>query len=67
MPITALKIEGKETYPMFVFAKCCLSVHPPQIGGAWQACTQQTKKNHSHTTSGVSCQVYVLALLVKHL
>jgi len=44
MPITALKIEGKETYPMFVFAKCCLSVHPPQIGGAWQACTQQNKE-----------------------
>ena len=31
MPITALKIEGKETYPMFVFAKCCLSVHPLKL------------------------------------
>jgi len=23
----ALKIEGKEMYPIFVFAKCCWSVH----------------------------------------
>jgi len=24
----AFKIEGKEMYPIFVFAKCCWSVHP---------------------------------------
>jgi len=23
----ALKIEGKEMYPVFVFAKCCWSIH----------------------------------------
>jgi len=23
----AFKIEGKEMYPIFAFAKCCLSVH----------------------------------------
>jgi len=34
---------------------------------AWQACSQQTEKNHSHTNSAVSCQVYVHALLVQQL
>jgi len=51
----AFKIEGKEMYPIFVFGK------------AWQARAQQTEKNHSHTNSVVSRQVYVHALLVQHL
>jgi len=34
---------------------------------AWQACSQQTEKNHFHTNSAVSCQVYVHALLVQQL
>jgi len=36
-------------------------------GKAWQACTQHIEKNRSHITSAVSRQVYVHALLVKHL
>ena len=34
---------------------------------AWQACAYQTQKNHYHTNSAVSHQVYVHALLVQHL
>jgi len=44
-----------------------LLVSPLLSGKAWQACAQQTEKNHSHTNSAVSCQVYVHALLVQHL
>jgi len=36
-------------------------------GKAWQSCSQQTEKNHSHTNSAVSRQVYAQALLVQHL
>ena len=36
-------------------------------GKAWQACAQQIEKNHSHTHSAVSRQVYVHVLLVQHL
>ena len=35
-------------------------------GKAWQACAQQTEKNHSHTNCAVAHQVYVHALLVQH-
>ena len=63
----AFKIEGKEMYPIFVFAKCCWSVHSKVYSKAWQAFAQQTEKSHSHTTSAVSRQVYVHALLVPHL
>jgi len=52
-------------YPMFVFA--VLLVSSLLSGKAWQACTQQEEKNHSHTTSAVSRQVYVHALLVQNL
>jgi len=58
IPIMAFEIEGKEMYPIFVFAKCCLTVHS-QSGMAWQECAQQTEKSHSHTNSEVSCQVCV--------
>jgi len=36
-------------------------------GDAWQACAQQTERNHSHTNSAVSHQVFVYALLVQHI
>jgi len=41
----------------------------PLLSGSkgWQAYAQQTEKNHSHTNSAVSRQVYVHALLVQHL
>jgi len=38
-----------------------------QSGKAWQACAQQTEKNHSHTNSAVTRQIHVDALLVRHL
>ena len=44
-----------------------LLVSSPQSGKAWQECSQQTEKSHSHTNSAVSRQVYVHALLVQHL
>jgi len=61
-----LKIEGKEMYPIFVFAKCCWEISL-QSGMAWQACAQQTEKSHSHINSAVSRQVYAHALLVQQL
>jgi len=51
--------------PIFVFTKCCWSVHAS--GKAWQACAQRTEKSHSHTTSAVLRQVYAHALLIQHL
>jgi len=38
-----------------------------QSGKDWQVCAQQREKSHTHTTSAVSRQVYVHALLVQHL
>ena len=46
----AFKFEGKEMYPIFVFAKCCWSIHSK----AWQERAQQTEKCNSHTNSAVS-------------
>ena len=53
-------------YPIFVFANVLL-VSSLLSGKAWQVCAQQTEKNHSHTNSAISRQVYVHALLVQHL
>jgi len=61
----AFKIEGKEMYPSF-FSQCVVG-HCTLSGKAWQACAQRTEKNHFHTTSAVSHQVYVHALLDQHL
>ena len=36
-------------------------------GKAWQACAQETERNHLHTNSTVSRQVYVHAPLVQYL
>jgi len=63
----AFKIEGKEMYPIFVFAMCCWSVHSKVKAVKLGTCAQQTEKNHSHRNSAVSHQVYVHALLVHHL
>jgi len=52
----AFKIEAKEMYP--IFRKVLL---------VSSACTQQTKRSHSHTTYAVSHKAYVHALLVQHL
>jgi len=60
----AFKFEGKETYPIFVFAKCCWSIHS-KVARLWQERAEQTENGHSHTA--VSRQVYVHALLVQHL
>ena len=50
--IMAFKFEGKEMYPIFVFAKCCWSM--VRLG-----MNVHTEKSHSHTNSAVSRQVYV--------
>jgi len=65
LPIMAFKVEGKEMYPIIVFTMCCWSVHSQVVRLSKHAHSKQ--KNHSHTTSAVSCQVYVHALLVQHL
>ena len=58
-----LRVKKRTPY---LFAQMLL-VNPLQSCNAWQACAQQTEKNHSHTNSAVSRQVYVHALLVQHL
>jgi len=52
-------------YPIFVFAKCCWSIHSKVVKLGKNAHSKQ--KNHSHTSSVVSRQIYVHALLVQHL
>jgi len=59
------KIESKKMYPS-LFLKVLL-VNSLQSGMAWQACAQQTEKNHSHTNSALSSEVYAHVLLVQHL
>jgi len=68
----AFKIEGKEMYLNIWFCNVLL-MRSLLSGKAWQACAQQTErmmyklKNHSHTNSAVSHQVYAHALLVQQL
>jgi len=52
-------------YPIFVFAKCCWSIHSKVVKLGKNAHSKQ--KNHSNTSSAVSRQIYVHALLVQHL
>jgi len=52
-------------YPIFVFAVFLVS--SLQSGNVWQACARPTEKDHSHTNSAVSSQVYVHGLLGQHL
>ena len=59
------KLRVKKCTPLWF--RNVLLVSSLLIGKAWQACAQQTEKNHSHTNSAVSRQVYVHALLVQHL
>ena len=59
------KLVGKEIDPIFVFAKFW-SIHSKVVRLGKNAHSKQ-KKNHFHTNSAVSCQVYLHALLVQHL
>ena len=43
MPIMAFKIEGKEIHPIFVFAKCCWSVHSAVVRLGKHAHSKQRK------------------------
>jgi len=56
----AFKIEGKEMYLIFVFAKCCWSVHSyvVRFGKHAKTIAAQTLQFH---------EVYVHAVLVQHL
>ena len=57
------KFEGKEMYPIFVFANFW-TIHSKAVSLSKNA---QTKKKHFHTNCAVSYQVYLHALLVQHL
>jgi len=61
----AFKIEGKEMYPIFVLANVLGQFTTKWLTFGKHAHSKQ--RNHSHTNSAVSRQVYVDALLVKHL
>jgi len=58
----AFKFGGKEMYLIFVFAKCCWSIHSRVVWLGKHVHSKQ--KNHSHARSAVARQVYVDALLV---
>ena len=59
------KLRVKKCTPS-LFSRSVVGHFTPS-SNAWQACTQQTEKNHSHTNSAVSCHIYLHALLVQHL
>jgi len=61
----AFKFEEKEMYPIFVFAKCCWSIHSKVVRLGKNAHSKQRKANLTQTE--VSCQIYVHAILVQHL
>jgi len=61
----AFNIEDREMYPIFDFAMCFWSIHSKLVRLGKHANSKQ--KSQSHTTSAVSRQVYVHALLVQHL
>ena len=61
----AFKFEGKEMYPIFVFAKCCWSIHSKLVRLGKNAHSKQRKA--TRTQIAVSRQVYAHALLVQHL
>ena len=64
----AFKIEGKEMYPIFVYAKCCWSIHSKLVRlGKHAHSRQEREKSHSYTNSAVSRHVQIHALLVQHL
>jgi len=43
MPSMALKIEGKGMYPIFIFARCCWSVHSKVVRLGKPAPSKQRK------------------------
>jgi len=43
----AFEFEGKEMHPIFVFAKCCWSIHSKVVRLGKQV--QQREKSYSHT------------------
>jgi len=45
----ALKFEGKELYPIFVFAKCCWSIHSKVVRLGKNAYSKQRKATHTQT------------------
>jgi len=50
MPIImAFKSEGKETYPIFVFAKCCWSIHSKVVRLGKHAHSKQKKATPTET------------------
>jgi len=60
--IVAFKIEGKEMHPIFVFAKCCWSVHSKvirlgRVFGGW------VQLHESWCCGRVECFCYVALLL----
>ena len=58
MPIImAFKSEGKEMYPIVVFAKCCWSIHSKVVRLGKHV--HSKKKSNSHTNSAISLQFYV--------
>ena len=60
-----IQIRGRNV-PNLCFCEVLL-VNWLQSGKAWQVRAQQTEKNHSHTNSAVTRQIYVDSLLVQHL
>jgi len=49
MPMMAFKFEGKEMYPIYVFAKSCWSVHSKVVRLGKHAHSKQRKATSTQT------------------
>jgi len=49
----AFKFEGKEMYPIFVFAKCCWSIHSKVVRFGKHAHSKQKKAPLTQTSASI--------------
>ena len=61
--LMAFKFEGKEIYRIFVFAKCCWSIHS-KVATLGKNAHNKQNRSHYHTKSSVPHRICVRALLV---
>jgi len=60
----AFKFEGKEMYPIFVFAKCCWSIHSTVVRLGKNA---HSKQRNATPTQTLQFHVKFMYMLVQHL
>jgi len=58
----AFKCEGKETYPNFVFAKCCWSVHSKVVRGLASMRTAESKQRKDTSTQTLQFHIKFMCI-----